>query len=454
MQQQFDGFSRGREPTRRLGLASGITMLMAAAISLFGVTAQADMTTPQLKFNGYFRAGTNTEVGGSSKDAGSCYSLPLPRNDGLFFRLGNECRDYGEFALSANEKVDDVDLKAYFMMDMASDSRSAVATEEWSRRNRQMFVEAGNLLPNGKLWIGRRYYRDFAGFGGLHPLDGFQVQSSGNGAGVSDINIGDNTYYVAVFAYGGEGEVTGRKGTGEANYQNPMLDLRGKFDAGDIGTLSLALQYLWARDAIDEVGMSSGYTISGQWDKTIGSFKQQLGAQLGVGSMSANPGCFGTDGGGVYAYGSGGCFAYEADKNSTGYRIYDTGLLNVSDRFKVLTTLMYSKASDYQEVLSVGFRPHYSLSKHWSVLAELGYNQLQFSPEFHSENTREMHLMQYTAALQATTNSENFWSRPSLRFYVSNFDWNRAASDGGLGVPGENDAHTALVIGAQTEIWF
>ena len=39
--------------------------------------------TDDFDFNGYFRTGTNTVIGGGAKNGGSCYSLNYPKNDGI-----------------------------------------------------------------------------------------------------------------------------------------------------------------------------------------------------------------------------------------------------------------------------------------------------------------------------------------------------------------------------------
>ena len=75
------------------------------------------------EFSGYFRAGSNTVIGGGAKNGGSCYSLNYPKNDGIYYRLGNECRDYGEFKFTKNQQINAVNFKAVWMMDIAGDSR-------------------------------------------------------------------------------------------------------------------------------------------------------------------------------------------------------------------------------------------------------------------------------------------------------------------------------------------
>lgn len=227
------------------------------------------------EFNGYFRSGTNTIIGSGSKNNGSCYSLNYPKNDGVYYRLGNECRDYSEFQLTKKQQLNGVNFKAVFMMDFAGDSRDPTATEEWSRRSRQLYVETDNLLDNGTLWIGRRYYYDKA-VGSVHILDYKHMQSSGNGVGVSDITVNEtDKLHLAAITYGGEGELTGNKATADTNYQNFMADVRYEMDVGDAGKVVFALQNLFVNDAIDEAGLTDGRTFTVQWQKQLGNVDQK-----------------------------------------------------------------------------------------------------------------------------------------------------------------------------------
>ena len=400
--------------------------------------------TDDFDFNGYFRTGTNTVIGGGAKNGGSCYSLNYPKNDGIYYRLGNECRDYAEFKFTKKKQINGVNFKAVYMIDAAGDSRTPTGTEPWSKRTRELYVEADNLIDNGNLWMGRRYYRA-VGVGDVHMLDYFHMQSSGNGVGVSDITINEkDKLHVAALTYGGEGQITGADGTADSNYQNIMADVRYEMDIGDSGKVIFGLQNLFVNDAIDEAGIADGRTFTVQWQKQLGIVDQKTVIQYGTGAMARNPGSAGTDGG---------SFDYAADSSSTGFRIFNNGLIDISPKFKINYMAMYEKSDDYHTLKSVGIRPHYSVSTHWSILAEIGYNAYQ--TKTNGIENAEQKLMKYAVALQATADSTDYWTRPSMRFYISNFDWNSAAGQqSGLSVPGEVGDESALVAGVQTEIWF
>jgi maltoporin len=101
----------------------------------------------------------------------------------------------------------------------------------------------------------------------------------------------------------------------------------------------------------------------------------------------------------------------------------------------------------------MGVRPHYMLSKYWSLLADVGFTRYEKVNAGSFQSRQD--LDKYTLALQASTDASQFWSRPSIRFYYSYFDWNRAsAMQSSLTLPGRPTQKSAGVVGAQTEIWF
>ncbi|MDX1692594.1 MAG: carbohydrate porin [Ketobacteraceae bacterium] len=390
-------------------------------------------------FGGYFRAGTNLLTGGGTENGGSCYALIHPSNDGFHYRLGNECRDYAEFRFAKNLKENDLDFNLVWMIDIAGDSRSPTSTEEWSRRSRQLYVDVTGLLDNGTLWIGRRYYHSVV-FGDLHMVDMFPVQSSGNGVGITDFRYGEDTrLHFALVAYGDDSE----EEDNSFNYQNLLFDLRSETDFGSLGVLKLGLQHLEPREAFDDIEREPGTTLTIQWEKAFGFVDQKTLVQVGTGSMAENPGCAGTDGG---------CFDLSAEGGDRGYRVANHGMVEASARVIMNYTVVYEKSEDHRELTSVGVRPHYVLGRYWSLVAEL--SQVEESLEGPEDDTAGQRLVKATLALQATPDAYDFWKRPALRFYISQFHWNDAARRiSRLGAPAESD-NEALLLGVQTEVWF
>jgi maltoporin len=396
--------------------------------------AEKEKSESPLLFNGYFRAGTHKLTSGGGKSSGSCFSLNYPKNDGLSYRLGNECRDYAEFSLSKIVKRNGVEFRPFFMLDFGSDSRSPTATEAWSRRTRQLFVEIKGLFDNGAaLWVGRRYYRTEGDIGDIHVIDGTYVQSSGNGVGITDVPLAGGQYNFALIGYGSDDTAT------NVNEQNYLADIRANYKV-DANSYQVALQNLFVSTADNTVNRPEGRTLTLQWQRNFNILSNKVALQLAQGSMAENPGCFGTDGN---------CFNTSAKASSSAYRVFSNGTFDWGSDFKLHYLALYQDSEDYNTWTSLGIRPHYVLSKYWSLLADIGHNSYEVI------RLQKQTLNQYTLALQASTDASQFWDRPSIRFYYSRFDWNNAAAlQSTLSVPGRASQKDANVIGAQTEIWF
>lgn len=389
-------------------------------------------------FHGYFRTGTNQFVSGGGRKSGSCFALNYPKNDGLHYRLGNECFDYAEFSFSKIIKTNGVEVRPFFMLDLANDSRSPNASETWSRRNRQLFVEIKGIFGNNAaLWVGRRYYRSDGDIGDIHVLDGFHVQSSGNGVGVTDVPFAGGIYNFALIGYGSDDTDT------NVNEQNYLADIRANYVRGS-QSFQVALQNLFVSTADGTANRTPGRTLTLQWQKNTSLMGHRLVGQYAEGSMAENPGCFGTDGN---------CFNATASSASSAYRVFSSALIDWGAPLKFHTLLLYQESPDYARWSTMGVRPHYMLSKYWSLLADVGFTRYEKVKDGSFQSRQD--LDKYTIALQASTDASQFWNRPSIRFYYSYFDWNRAsATQSSLTLPGRPTQKSAGIIGAQTEIWF
>jgi len=175
-------------------------------------------------------------------------------------------------------------------------------------------------------------------------------------------------------------------------------------------------------------------------------FDQKTVIQLGTDAFANNPGCWGSDG-----IGNNNCYNTDPSQDGLeGIRVFNNGTWHINDNLKINTMAMYEDIDDTREVVSFGIRPHYGFSKYWSLLGEIGINSVE------NENSDTQTLRKYTLALQLSADSQNFWERPSLRFFISKFDWNDAARDGSsaLTVEGKQNKTSQLIFGAQAEYWF
>jgi maltoporin len=391
-----------------------------------------------LEMHGYFRAGSNFFTSGGSRNGGSCFGLNYPKNDGLHYRYGNECRDYGEFAFSKWYKKNGLQFRPFFMTDMAGDSRNPTETESWSRRTRQLFVEIKGIFGNdAALWVGRRYYRNIGDIGDIHVLDGFHVQSTGNGAGVTDIPFAGGIYNVAVTGHGTE------DATEDVNVQTYVFDLRGSYHFG-VNSYQFALQNQVVSTAKSTDKVTDGRTLTLQWQRDFGILNNRLVGQYGQGSMAENPGCFGTDGQ---------CYNSTATKASDGWRVFSSGVFDLTAKFKMHYIVLQQESKDFHRWSTASIRPHYMIAKYWAIVSDVSITR--YTKANNKSFQTMQNLDQYTLALQASTDARDFWDRPAIRFYYSYFNWNKAAgSQSSLSAPGRNDQTHANVIGVQTEIWF
>lgn len=397
-----------------------------------------EVSDQPLEMHGYFRAGTNFFTTGGGRNSGSCFSLDFPRNDGLFYRYGNECRDYAEFSFSKWYKKNGIEFRPFFMVDLAGDSRNPTETEPWSRRTRQLFVEIKGIFQNdAALWVGRRYYRNVGDIGDIHVLDGFHVQSSGNGAGVTDIPFAGGMYNVAIIGYGRENQAQ------NVNEQSYLADLRGSYNFGR-NNYQFALQNLVVTTAKSTERRTNGRTLTLQWQRDFGILNNRIVGQYAQGSMAENPGCFGTDGQ---------CFNSTASEASDGWRTFSSGVFDFAPKFKMHYLVLHQESKNYNRWSSAGIRPHYMLAKYWSIVSDVGFTRYEKAANKSFQTMQN--LDKYTIALEASTDASDFWNRPVIRFYYSYFNWNKAAGlQSKINVPGRSDQRDASVIGAQTEIWF
>jgi maltoporin len=403
-------------------------------------TASKEMK-PQFNLGGYFRTGSNFFAGGGAKNSGACFALSdASRNDGIFFRLGNECRDYGEFHLTHSHVKNSLEYKAVYTFDIASDSREARGVEPWANRQRQMYIEmTGSFLGRKNLWVGRRFYRAIGNIGDIHVLDGFQMQSSGNGFGVENVNFAGGRYHFALIGYGSSDP---EKNIDE---MNKFFDIRAQYFLSD-SELQFGFQSLLTDAAPATQERVNGSTFTSQWKKRFGFLDNIAIFQYGIGSMAQNPGCFGSDGN---------CFNQTGKEGDSGFRLIENGTIELSPLAKIHFLILYEESQQFEKTLSYGIRPHYGFNDHVGFLGEFSINENQvISDGVKLENQK---LYKATFSLQVTPDLKNFWERPSLRMYLSFFDWNEAAliqSAPTMARPGFSEATHATVYGVQGEIWF
>ena len=94
--------------------------------------AKDDRPLLGFEYHGYLRAGASAHTKGGASSGGACFSVPHQKWNGAYFRLGNDCLDYGEFSLAGNiAGKGDNSLKVISTFDYISDQRNSVSRVDW-----------------------------------------------------------------------------------------------------------------------------------------------------------------------------------------------------------------------------------------------------------------------------------------------------------------------------------
>ena len=392
---------------------------LALAAALAVSQAQA------VDFDGYFRAGPGATSKGTAR---ACYNLSGAgvSGAGTHYRLGNECDFYGEFGLAQTGTVEGVTYKAKVMFNEYNpgtdigDSKSSF---------NQMYVEGKgfDIAPNTNFWVGKRFY----GRVDVHILDYKFVQMDGVGAGADSIDVGGGKLGLAYFRSDngnlGSSTTPGTRLNADlselAVNAGGKLRLTGTYTKGDFsgGTSGYALSL--QHDQENFLGLGGGNTLWLQYAQGSAGMNQNFGNLTAVSgtksfrvveSLTWQKGVFGGQG----------VALWETNKDGT------TGLKT--------------------DVVSVGGRASYALSKNFKLLGELGVTQKK------PEGQPTQNLTKFTFAPTLAT-GPGFWNRPELRLYVTTAKWNAAANaaGGAGGLTGIGDGKTSgTSYGAQVEMWF
>jgi len=386
-----------------------------SAVCAVAFAALAATATPAsaVDWGGYFRAGPGASQKGASR---ACYGLAGP---GLKYRLGNECDIYGEFLLSQGMKAGDVDYKATLMTNLYNPQTD---TGDAKVGINQMYVEGKgfDIAPGTNFWIGKRFH----GRADVHIVDTFYTNLSGVGAG-ADIPVGPGKLGIAYFK-------TDQNATDSGNRIN--LDYSGIPVNAD-GKLRVLGTFTDGNFTGGKSGV--GLTLQHTQDKFLGlGGANNLGLQFAQGSAGLD--------------GNFGSLVAGSDMKSV--RVVES-LTWQAGRLGGQAQAMWQNdkaAGTKTDSASVGGRLSYAFTKHFKLLAELGYSQKK------PDGMPTQKLTKFTLAPTLAIGPD-FWSRPELRLYATTARWNAAANAaaGAGGVTGLGDGKTrGTSFGAQVEVWF
>lgn len=439
------------------------------------------------ELHGYMRAGT-----GRSSNGGEQATFYLPGTadsvtGGPGYRLGNETDNYLELAMDVRAyDKDGVTFKLHFRpsfrqyysaRDASSDAGGNVDGSMAANPNQQVWLregwgEAAGVLGNSSffkdatLWAGRRFYQRQD----LHIRDYWYWNNSGDGVGIENIDLGFGKLHYAYIQHDTGNVATNWSNNGTGSSWNPMgvlntnvYTLNGKVAVGS-HDLRLSDVSLWE---------NSTFTFGIQYNEphvrkdVAGPGNNNVGRQYSI--LYTQSGIWGGDNKVYLTKGDGSTFWNwynpEISTKNNWWEVMDALYIQPNSHFGMQAVAIYRKQDSPNEPggglfmgtsnsteakwTSLGARPTWFITKHFSVAAEIGMDHLKFDGE---SETRS--LTKKTVALQWSPQS-SFWSRPQIRLFVTKANWNQVANNWGTIAGGAfGTALDGTTYGAQIEAWW
>lgn len=391
--------------------------LSAIAAAVAAATLSATAGAAAVDFHGYFRSGI-----GSTSEGGKQACVGL---NGAWakYRLGNECETYGELQLDSN-LYDQNDTKVGITI---MEAFSVPQNGDWEQSAgswRQAYAHVTGLgagpLATAQAWVGKRYYkrRD------IHLIDFFYSANTGPGAGIADIDLGFGKLSYAML----------RKANSDVETQTSHDFRLEGIQLYPNGSLDLIAQ-LSSKNNVDPAGANNknGYSFTAQhnqnnifgkgWNQFIVQFADKAGNLDGSSGPSTN------------------------DKSA--FRVIDHfffGFGAIDGEGVALYQKVKKEGGKDETWSTIGARPVYHFSDIYSLATEVGYTQTKVAGE-ESKN-----LWKATLAGQISA-GKSYWSRPTLRAFVTYNKWNKAGNAYGTDSFGA-DATNGTTYGFQTEAWW
>ncbi len=441
--------------------------LLLAALPL-ALAAGPLLAQDTFELHGYARAGV-----GRSANGGEQVTFYLPGTGdsptgGPGWRLGNETDNYLEleFMVRAYEKGE-TNFKLHFRpcfreyynaRDASTDAGGAADGYRAAGNNQQIWIreawgEASGVFGNSdamksaSIWAGRRFYMRQD----MHMRDYWYWNDSGDGVGIEGINLGFGKLSYAYIQHdtgnitwklvgtGNGGDVWQPLSTPSGAVTVASHDLRlAEIVTNPNGSLTVGIQY-------NEANVKKGAENPG--NKNNGMQYSLLHTQGGI---------LGGDNKFYLTYGDGNTFWNfynpETSRENKWWEVMDTLFVQPSKSWGAAASVIYrdQKNADgtHQKWTSIGARPMYFLTSHLSIAAEVGLDTFKFDGE---ASTRR--LTKETLALQWQPQA-SWWSRPSIRLFVTHGSWNDAAKAWGAPDGGQFSGNSGVTYGAQIEAWW
>ncbi len=416
-----------------------LSVALAAALIAPSAFA-ASAAIPTIDFHGYMRAGVGFSSDGSE--------VEWQKNK--LGRLGNESDTYGELELGSEVyKKDDVSFYLDSMVSMVSDGSNDNETtlnDDAQFGLRQLNLQIKGLIPgdpNAVIWGGKRYYQRHD----LHIIDTKYWNISGSGAGVENYTLGPGAVSLAWIR--GDANDVDYRVDGDSNVNINYIDLRyagwkpwaGSWTEFGIdyampNTTKKQDSYGGLYDADNGVMLTGEISqdMLGGYNKTVLQYANKGLAQNMV-----------SQGGGWYDM-------WNYVNDATGYRVINTGLIPITEKFSINHVLTWGSADDITDytdktrMLSLVARGQYQFTDYVRLIGEVGgfYQKDSYNNGTSYKQAGE----KYTIAL-GLADGPDFMSRPELRIFASYLN------DSEDGKPFEDQtANNTWNFGVQVEAWW
>ena len=402
---------------------------------------------------------------------------------------------WGTYEAGATEKQYDFQGNSWQGVGFGGD-RAVTGNSAWhGQRVSLREAWAGYTLPMGaQIWAGKRFYQRKD----IHILDFYYLNNSGTGAGIEAIPVGNlGQVSLAVIKW----QFDENAGDPTWKFKNvkvaQSLDdkknpIDGEYDVAGTGSLSADYKTLNAKDVYKfdvrwtgiplwkdaslDLAMIWGLPSTTDKQKAQGGSNSNVSANSGVllqaeyvqgnffGGFNKLSVTYGTDGFAYVGVLNGGNHAGDnyapGDADSWGIRVIDWGLIE-QDKWNLgysfmgsykhvedsLWTKPYEGLHDYSFVI----RPAYKWSNFTSTVFEAGYTTQKNTGWNGWANPGNDHVDAYKFTLaQQFSPMTTFWSRPSIRFYVSYLGGDLMNKK----YTGQDDHDGEVSIGAQAEAWW
>ncbi|MDC5705930.1 carbohydrate porin [Vibrio europaeus] len=426
-----------------------VSVLAAAVVSAL---VAGSAFASELQFNGYMRAGIGTNV-----DGGAAASYGHGGSGHAVGRLGDEVDTYAEIALgkevyNQNDVAFSVHTRFAYASKEGNVDRQGNSMQRvgdggpWDSGNtslREAFVKAD--YADYTIWGGKRFYQRKD----IHILDFYYLNNSGYGAGIENIDTGFGNFSAAVTMSSEDWQDDYSNGYKDDNWRRSYKgDFRlSGIQANENGSIDLAL-------IVGTASLSEGQ------EKTVSnkSLTDNTGALATIEHTQGN--FFGGFNKVIFQYGTDGLAIGGFDNHAgegmnavkgNGWRIIDWGVVE-QDQWNLGYSAIYG-SKDIDETTSKNsfmkgktdfynfvVRPGYKWNETMATVLELGYANER------TEGNDWQDLTKVTLAQEWNAGS-NFWARPSIRAYVTNYSGDKVKDD-------TNGNKAETMVGVQVEAWW